>query len=195
MNRIGELTICRDSQQLNMYLYNHDKSIPNNVIVLDDDSINYTGFIGGGILLPPLNVWSILVDSPPMIDVVNGIDPVYQTFANAYMQYLNMDRDVNDMITTIVTALYKGKDIVFLLNNIDPSLIGFVDVLITNFNSRGIVIMPFELKNPQMYYPSINISWIPYWLDMMISFGKITDEEYNSRLTQSDNSPFQKLNQ
>lgn len=178
MKRIGEFIVCRDITQLAHYIGTRDPSISYGIISLDEN--NSYGYINGGILLPPLRVMYSHVECSP--------------FAQAeYAAYLNNDRDCNDMLTTIVTALYKGRDVIFLLgeNMRDQSMLGFIDTLLYCLRSRGLNPIPCELKTPS-YYPGINIAYLNYWVDMMISYGKISDEEYQ-RFYQKQTSPYQKL--
>jgi hypothetical protein len=174
MNSIGQILICRDSYQLQIARQQY----PNNkVVVLDDKDYNGYGFINGSLLLPTLDALS------------HQVDGSYADFVNYYLGYLYNDPDVTKFVTLLVTALYKGVNILLFLGESDPSM--FMDQFMNFLRSRGIFAIPFEMKRYEDYIPAVNTANLVSWLPIMLSFGYITQEEYNSRFIQKDGSPFQ----
>lgn len=177
-SRVGEITICRDINQLNMMVQFHNNGAPLKVIVLDDKQIEMSGYIGGSILLPTLEALTFQIDNN---DYIN--------FRNVYLNYLFSDPDVDKFVTLLVTALYKGTDLLFFFGESDPSM--FMDVLLEYLICRGIQCVPFEQKPMGSYIPAVSMINLPSWIDRMRGYEYISDQEYNSVFVQKDNSPFQ----
>jgi hypothetical protein len=176
--QLGELVCCKDFNQINWFMSNNMNS-NTRIVVLDDDSVNIEGYIQGSILLPPPSALFNLVDNNDIM-----------TFQTMYYQYLQMP-DVDSFIMLLITALFRGTNIIFFFNSSDPSM--FMDAL-GNFlyNVYGITATPFEmLCGP--HPPSINPNMMSGLLFKMVQYQYISQDEYNSYFIQSENSPFQKF--
>lgn len=176
--QLGELVCCKDYNQIGWFFQNNPNS-QTRVVVLDDENVNIEGYIQGSILLPPPSALFALVDNSDVM-----------TFQSTYYSYLHLP-DVDSFIMLLVTALFRGTNIIFFFNTSDPSM--FMDAL-GNFLSQvyGVTATPFEMicgPHP----PSINPSMMAGLLSKMVQYQYITVEEYNSYFVQSENSPFQKF--
>lgn len=176
--KLGELVCCRDFNQISWFIQNNPTS-KTRVVVLDDDSVNIEGYIQGSILLPPPSALFTLVDNNDKM-----------TFRMMYYDYLSTP-DVDSFIMLLITALFRGVNIIFFFNTSDPSM--FMDILGEFLSSvYGVSATPFELLCGN-HLPSINPNVMAGLLSKMVQYQYITVEEYNSYFTQSENSPFQKF--
>lgn len=175
---LGELVICRDFNQIGWFFQNNPNS-KTRVVVLDDEVINAEGYIQGSILLPPPSALFTLIDN-------NDIT----SFQAMYYSYLHVP-DVDSFIMLLITALFRGVNILFFFNTSDPSM--FMDYL-NNFLTSiyGAVATPFEMICGP-HSPSIIPNAISGLLTKMVQYQYISQDEYNSYFTQSESSPFQKF--
>lgn len=177
-----EIIVCRDVNQLTLYLTYRNRTRPVKVLVLDDIVVHQKGYIGASMFLPPLQALTFLVEDNDRLK-----------FREIYMQYLH-SAEIDEFVTLFVAAMYKGSDIVFYMGESDPAM--FMDVFMEYLNSRGIhptpfeiktnnIVNPFELKNA-LYCPTPAINPLAYqqWRDRI---------KYYGFLNISDDSPFKKL--